>query len=55
MHASFIEMLSKILAPQGILTVTTGAGDMATFLKRRYGSQDAEEITALWRADLGRI
>ena len=55
MHAFSIATLSKILAPQGILTVTTGAGDMATFLRLRYGTQDAEEIAGLWRADLDRI
>lgn len=55
MNASASEILSKILAPQGILTVTTGAGDMATFLRRRYGTQEADEINGLWRADLERI
>jgi arginase family enzyme len=50
-----LEQLSRILSPQGILTVTTGGGEMARFLTARYGSCADGRVQAAWRADLNRI
>lgn len=55
MNGSPLDVLSKILAPQGILTVTTGTGEMATFLQQRYGSADATAVQLRWHEELRRI
>jgi len=47
-----LTLLSRILQPQGIKVVTTGADEIAAFLRGRYGSTDDAVIQAAWRATL---
>lgn len=48
-------LLEKILAPQGILTVTTGSDEVGEFLQARFGTTDAGEVARRWRAQLDAI
>ena len=50
-----IERLEAMLAPQGILTVTTGGDEIGRLLQARYGSTDPDEVRRAWRAGLERI
>jgi arginase family enzyme len=47
--------LSHLLAPQGIYTVSTGAGEVARFVARRWGSDDPTAQRAAFTASLDRI
>lgn len=49
------ELLSAALAPQGILTVTTGSGEVGDFLQRRFGTTDAAQVEAAWRGQLDAV
>lgn len=47
--------LSRILQPQGIKVVTTGADEIGSFLARRYGSTDDAVVQARWRETLEKL
>ncbi len=48
-------MLEHILAPQGIYTVSTGAGEVARFLVKRWGSGAPAEQARAHAAQLARV
>lgn len=50
-----LELLQTLLAPQGILTVTTGSGEIADFLRMRYGSDAPAAVRARWLAEFDRL
>lgn len=53
--SSPIEVLERLLQPQGIKIVTTGADELGSFLEKRYGSLDSARIAERWRENLARI
>jgi agmatinase len=50
-----IDVLSRILQPQGIKVVTTGVDEIAKFLRGRYGTIEPADIQTQWSAMLARI
>jgi len=49
---SQVSLLAEWLRPQGVYTVTTGSGELAQGVQRRYDAADSAEATAKWRASL---
>lgn len=47
--------LRGILAPQGIITFTTGGDELGLFLKRAYGTVDPAEVRHQWQRRLAEI
>ncbi len=50
-----IAQLESLLAPQGILTVTTGGDEIGRLLTARYNTADPEAVRDAWRAQLERV
>lgn len=50
-----LETLRKLLAPQGIKTVTTGGDEVGRFLEARFGSTDANVVQQAWEENLERV
>lgn len=44
-----------MIAPQGILTVTTGGDEVGRFLQARWGSTDPSEVTNAWMENLAQV
>lgn len=49
------DILSLLLTPMGIKTVTTGAGEVASFLRKRYGAETLAEAEQAHRDSLAHI
>ena len=47
--------LTDLLAPQGIITVTTGSGEVSHFLRERFGATDPTAVNEAWSQELARI
>lgn len=52
---SAVTLLAQWLRPQGVYTVTTGSGELAQGVQRRYEAANPEDATAKWRASLDGI
>lgn len=52
---SLVSLLAEWLRPQGVYTVTTGSGELAEGVCARYGVENMEAATKLWRASLDGI
>ncbi len=52
---NLINRLVSVLAPQGILTVTTGGDEIGRFLGARWGSTDPVEVAQTWIANFSKV